>query len=417
LTTSTAAPDRTQKPDPAGKSRRDPRIDVMRGVAMFIIFIAHVPANPWTGYIPARFGPSDATEWFVFCSGFASAIAFGGTFLKAGWGLGLARVAFRVWQIYWAQIGLFLATTATVVMGTRLLDTRDYIGQLNLYPFLNDPAQGLIGLFTLTYVPNLFDILPMYMVALVLIPVMVGLYRLNPYLGLAAPVVLWAANRAVGFDLPAEWWSDRPWFFNPFAWQLIFFTGFAIARGWIRLPPPSKPWIWASAAYLIAMLLLYYPPIFNTVWLFDQIGLVVLPTWQKTDFGIGRYLHFLAMAYLMRAALYGREEVLYNRLIAPVRKVGQQALAVFVSSIVLGRVAGMLMDLYGRDALSALWINLVGFAILIAIAYAVAWFKSEPWRRQSSAAKAKPAAGAGSETTGAEASAAETGRPAARPAE
>jgi hypothetical protein len=202
VTTASAAP--AARPDPAKKSRRDPRIDVMRGLAMFIIFIAHIPGNPWTSYIPARFGPSDATEWFVFCSGFASAIAFGGVFLRAGWGLGIARVLHRVWQIYWAQIGMFLATAGVCVLGTWALNTRDYVEQLNLYNFFDNPQEGLVGLFTLTYVPNLFDILPMYMVALLLIPVMVGLYRLNPLVGLAAPVVLWAANRAIGFDLPAE---------------------------------------------------------------------------------------------------------------------------------------------------------------------------------------------------------------------
>ena len=31
--------------------------------------------------------------------------------------------------------------------------------------------------------------------------------------------------------LPAEPWSDRVWFFNPFGWQLVFFTGFALMAG------------------------------------------------------------------------------------------------------------------------------------------------------------------------------------------
>jgi hypothetical protein len=380
-----------EQPAAARPRRRDPRIDALRGVAMVIIFIAHVPANPWTAYIPARFGPSDAAEWFVFCSGFASAVAFGGAFLRHGWRLGLARVLVRVWQIYWAQIALFLATAAVCVAGTELLATRDYVAQLNLQPFFEDPKRGLIGLFTVTYVPNLFDILPMYMVALLLIPAVVALYRLNPPLGLAAPVVLWAANRALGFDLPAEWWSDRAWFFNPFAWQLLFFTGFAIARGWIVVPPPERRWIWLAAAYLIVMVPICYGPIFNAVPLFDRIGLAILPTFQKTDFGIARFLHFLAMAYLMRAAFYGREALLEHRLIAPVRRVGQQALAVFVTSIVLGRLAGMAFDLWGRGALAALAVNAVGIAVLVAVAYLVAWVKREPWRGAPAARQPAPA--------------------------
>ena len=55
---------------------------------MWIILIAHIPGNPWTLWIPARFGFSDATEIFVFCSGMASALAFGTIFRRAGWLLG-----------------------------------------------------------------------------------------------------------------------------------------------------------------------------------------------------------------------------------------------------------------------------------------------------------------------------------------
>ena len=85
---------------------RDLRLDFFRGIAMFIILMAHTPGNIFTLWIPARWGFSDATEIFVFCSGMASAIAFGGAFARAGWLLGTARVLFRVWQVYWAHVGL-----------------------------------------------------------------------------------------------------------------------------------------------------------------------------------------------------------------------------------------------------------------------------------------------------------------------
>ena len=79
---------------------------------MFIILCAHTPSNFFTSWIPARWGFSDATEIFVFCSGMASAIAFGRSFDRAGWRLGTGRVAYRVWQVYWAHIGMFFAIAA-----------------------------------------------------------------------------------------------------------------------------------------------------------------------------------------------------------------------------------------------------------------------------------------------------------------
>ena len=102
-------------PPLATRRPRDPRLDFFRGLAMFIIVIAHTPNNPWTLWIPARFGFSDATEIFVFCSGMASAVAFGSIFGLRGWRLGTARVLYRAWQVYWAHIGVFLVVAAVVV--------------------------------------------------------------------------------------------------------------------------------------------------------------------------------------------------------------------------------------------------------------------------------------------------------------
>jgi hypothetical protein len=102
-------PARTNSAAAAGTaSMRDPRLDFFRGMTMFIILIAHTPGNWLTLWIPARFGFSDATEVFVFCSGMASAIAFGKVFRDQGVPMGTARVAFRCWQVYWAHIALFV---------------------------------------------------------------------------------------------------------------------------------------------------------------------------------------------------------------------------------------------------------------------------------------------------------------------
>ena len=80
-------------PSPSISRPRDPRLDFFRGIAMFIILLAHTPGNPWTLWIPARFGFSDATETFVFCSGMASAIAFGAVFDRHGVPCGRVRSA------------------------------------------------------------------------------------------------------------------------------------------------------------------------------------------------------------------------------------------------------------------------------------------------------------------------------------
>jgi len=379
---------------------RDPRLDFFRGVAMFIILVAHIPRNPWTGWIPARFGFSDATEIFVFCSGMASAIAFGGVFARQGWWIGAARTAYRVWQVYWAHVALFFF----VAMSMAALDLwggfdKSYVGSLNLGHFFDDPMPQIVGLFTLRYVPNYFDILPMYLVILALMPAFVALARIAPAAAIAASVALWAVAQTGALALPAEPWSDRQWFFNPFGWQLLFFTGFALMRGWLPRPPVTKTLIWASALFLVlsapfgSWKVLMWVDAMN-----GDLGAAIRKVWPlttefrtKTEFGLMRYVHFLALAYLAWVAageggarIMARGASLAARtgrvLLAIIMKVGQRSLAVFVFSMAVARLIGVALDQTGRDPLTVLAANLAGFAMIVAVAYLSAWFTSQPWK-------------------------------------
>ena len=377
---------------------RDPRLDFFRGIAMFIILIAHIP-NDWLAlWIPARFGFSDATETFVFCSGMASAIAFGRVFKERGLAMGTARLGFRVWQVYWAHIGLFFAIAVTmVVLNTLLPEGRDYVGQLNLYPFFNNAQTNLLGLFTLTYVPNYFDILPMYISILVIMPIIIALARIHFGLAAAFSIGLWLLANVWGVNFPAEPWSERQWFFNPFGWQLVFFTGFALMAGWIPAPPVKRWLFWACVAVILISLPFAYFRIIRAVpyvmeWR-KEWGFLI----DKTDFGILRYIHFLATAYVAWVLVgpKGKNIVprdataflsrLWAGTLAVIMKVGQQSLAVFMMSMFIARLLGVLFDHVGRSFSSMVYVNALGFLIIIATAYAVAWFKSQPWKRQKGA--------------------------------
>lgn len=397
---------------------RDLRLDFFRGIAMFIILIAHTPGNFLTSWIPpARWGFSDATEIFVFCSGMASAIAFGGAFDRMGWRLGTARVSFRVWQVYWAHIGLFVAIAALLAGIDHFGGfDKNYIGSLNLWKFFADPAVPLVGLVTLTYVPNYFDILPMYMVVLMLMPIVMALSRVHLGLVAAFSIIVWllaqgALLTTLGLDylhlaLPAEPWSDRNWFFNPFGWQLIFFTGFAFMRGWLPKPPVNTVLIALAAFLVIANIPLSSVGVraISQDWFFVtgagnpviDARIALKGVIDKSDFGLFRYLHFLSLAYLawviagdkganLLSRGSGAASAAWGGLVAIILKVGQQSLAVFVVSMFTARVMGFVMDMAGREVGKVLLVNLGGALVLVATAYGAGWFKSHPWRKKADA--------------------------------
>jgi hypothetical protein len=372
------------------KRVRDVRLDFFRGLGMFIILIAHITDNPWTLYIPARFGFSDATEMFVFCSGMASAIAFGTVFSKAGFWLGTFRVVYRVWQVYWVHIGAFLLTVAAMLIINKTgLVGRDEVSMLNLHPFLRPHGNNIIGLFTLTYVPNYFDILPMYLVILALLPVVYGLSRIHVYVALAFCAGLWALATVTTLNLPAELWfannSKRQWFFNPFAWQLVFFTGFAFMSGWLPRPPVHRWLIALSVAVVVFTIpFAWHVVIAEVAWIKAWRG-----AWRvlidKTDFGLLRYLHFLALAYLAWVVVGPNGQHLTSTPIMRVvtsifTRVGRQSLAVFAVSIVLARVLGAVLFALGSGAGAAFLVNVLGFATIFLVAWLTDIAKSEPWK-------------------------------------
>jgi hypothetical protein len=380
----------------APPKQRDLRLDFFRGIGMFIILIAHITDNPWTLWIPARFGFSDATEMFVFCSGMASALAFGAVFGRAGWGMGALRILHRVWQVYWVHLGVFFVTLlAMLALNLTGAFPRDEVGALNLYPFLQNTGPNLIGLMTLTYVPNYFDILPMYLVILALIPVMMALARVDVRLAVGASLALWVAATA-GLNLPAELWfekpSARPWFFNPFAWQLVFFTGFALMAGWLPAPPVRRSLVWLAVAVVVLSVPFAWGKIISQIEAIREIRRAAAPLFDKTDFGVLRYVHFLALAYLAWVAVGPKGVRLQQggfagQAIRLICRVGQQSLPVFAASMVLARVLGAVLDLAGGGALAALAVNLAGFALIVGVAKSAAFFKSQPWKT----AQARPA--------------------------
>lgn len=359
---------------------RDARIDFFRGLALIIIFMNHTPHNVVSEITPSRWGFSDAAEIFVFCSGLAAAIAYGRLYDRRGVLMTSARIAQRCWQIYWAHVCLFLLIVALLVICDRTFASGgEFVKSLNLTALFDQRAESAwAGLVTLTYVPNGFDILPMYLVLLALLPIVLMLRNAS----LAAVFVfvagLWfiSANLA----LPAEPWSTRAWFFNPFAWQLIFFLGFAFARGWIPAPPVDHRLILAAAAFVLISIPFAYWPLIDAVPGFKAIHKTYAPFAVKTDLGALRIAHFLCCAYLAYALAGPLGRNLTGPLVNGICTMGRQALSVFLVGSVLAVIGGIVFKLAGQTVLTSAIVNIGGIYLLYATAQCAAWFKSAPWK-------------------------------------
>src|SRR5437588_8027720 len=107
------------------RDRRDLRLDACRGLALWFIFIDHIPDNILAWFTLRNYGFSDTTEVFVFVSGYTCMIAYGGALREQGWLTTVTRALRRGWEIYVAFLLLLIAYLAliwAVADGSRYLD-------------------------------------------------------------------------------------------------------------------------------------------------------------------------------------------------------------------------------------------------------------------------------------------------------
>jgi hypothetical protein len=358
------------------KRQRDLRLDFFRGVGMFIILIAHIPNDGWALWIPARFGFSDATEMFVFQSGMASAIAFGSTFDRDGKAALARRTLLRIWQIYWAHIAVFMVVVAMMTIAGLRFDGASYTESLNLTPFIADPGNLLFALLTLRYVPNYFDILPMYIVILSMLIPMLFIETIHKSAPIVLMGILWLLTQLNLLNLTAEPWSDRPWFFNPFGWQLLFFTGFFLMRGTLKAPDFSPRLMGLAIAITLASVPFSLVRFHEVHPFFHDVANRLLPLTDKTNFGFLRFIHFLALCYIAVHLVGESGKRLRGSVVRVLTVVGQQSLAVFVIGMVIAQAIGIALDYSGRTVFAEAVGNVFGFVVLIVTAYTTRWFKS-----------------------------------------
>ncbi|MBA3479818.1 MAG: OpgC domain-containing protein, partial [Lautropia sp.] len=209
---------------PTTVSRRDLRLDFFRGLALWFIFIDHVPSSSIGNLTFRNFGFSDATEIFVFISGYAAALVYGASLRRRGFGYMLFQVLKRSWQLYAAHILLFVFFIAQITWVSTRFDNASFIEELNVIEFHEDPQESIIRALILRYRPVNLDVLPLYMALLAGFPVCLWLMSRSRALTLLVAVLLWAGVQRFHWAVPVYEAGDT-WLFNPLGWQLLFVIG------------------------------------------------------------------------------------------------------------------------------------------------------------------------------------------------
>src|ERR1700755_1322796 len=174
---------------PAG-TERELRLDLFRGLALWLIFIDHLPPNILTWFTIRNYGFSDATEIFIFISGYTAAFVYGRAMMERGFIVAGARIWKGAWQIYVAHVFLFAIYIAEIAYVAQSFENPLYVEEMNALDFLKTPDITIIQALLLKFKPANMDVLPLYIILLMMFPAALWLLLRNASIAMAVSVGL-----------------------------------------------------------------------------------------------------------------------------------------------------------------------------------------------------------------------------------
>ena len=363
---------------PAPKtSQRELRLDLFRGMALWLIFIDHLPANLLTWLTIRNYGFSDATEIFIFISGYTAAFVYGRAMRESGFVIAAARILKRVWQIYVAHVFLFVIFLAEISYVATSFENPLYSEEMGILDFLKQPDVTIIQALLLRFKPVNMDVLPLYIVLMFFLPPILWLMLRKADLALALSVALYAATWH--FDLALSAYPSGVWVFNPFAWQLLFVFGAWCALGGAQRMTrilASNVTLVLSAAYLLAaffVTLTWYVPQLHPL-MPKQLEQWMYPI-NKPDLDVLRFAHFLALAAITVRFLPKDWSGLRSRWLRPVILCGQHSLEIFCLGIFLAFAGQFFLAEIAGGAFVHFLVSLTGIILMSSAAWLFSWYK------------------------------------------
>ncbi len=360
-----------------GLSRRDDRFDFLRGLALLVIFIDHVPKNLFEAFTLHSYAFCDAAEVFFFISGYVAALVYGRKMLRDGFVPATRKVWRRACVVYGAQMFLLFAVLALVWVFLHATGDETYRWMFRIQWIFEEPLTYILPALTMHYQPGYLDILPAYVVLLALFPaVLWGLNR-NVWLVAVPSFALWLAVQTTGLTFWTT--SGDKWFFNPFAWQFIFVIGAVFGHPAMqgKFAFLDSKWL-LRAAFVVAIpvaLIQMSDTLSHYVWWMNSLrpNTVLL---DKTALGALRLVSFFALALIARTYLPANGVFTANRWCEPILKCGRFSLQVFSFGALLSSVTAVTLILFRNN------IVVQSLAVIIGVALQFAYAAWKDQRRQ-----------------------------------
>jgi hypothetical protein len=337
-------------------------VDFWRGLALVSIFINHIPGFTFEQLTHRNLGLSDSAELFVFLAGYSLRRLADGVRENLGLGRLVLRLGARAVTLYAAQILITMLAIGLIASAALLLENPLLLEWHNAAAVFQDPVPAHVGLVLLSHQLGFFDILPLYVTLMLGSPALAIIHHLQPRLVLPLAILVYVA--ALGFEVNLPTWPvEGSWYFNPFAWQLVFVLGFALAG-------LSPNWAVGRRRTVLricgAVILVAGFVVVKSGWAPDPTRVPWPPLFfifDKTFVTPARLVHFLALVAAFAGTFY-----LVARHVPPVARflsmLGRNSLNVFCVGSVLSIAAQILRFAAGGAIVVDVAILLIGIAVL-----------------------------------------------------
>ena len=343
---------------------RDLRLDFCRGIALIVIFIDHVPDNPLSSWTLRNFSFCDAAEVFVLISGIATYLAYGSRLVRFGLAECVKAVGRNCIRIYLAHLLLLVAIAGFMLWAATRFSGTDYIDSLKLQWLVHDPKRAIVAAMTLSYLPRLMDILPLYILLLTIAPALIVMVKRDYRVALLLSATVYGLAWENGWNLSADKYG-RDWYLNPFTWQFLYTIGMTLchlSRTEPQTLPSGRRWLWAAIAFLVVTAIIAWP--------LDQLGLTQMRplsyVWpaDKTYLSPLRVINVLALLYVFAFCVPPRAAWFRMNFAAFCISCGRHSMTVYGLGLVLSSVGYVVIQESSSRNIANLAVNTLGISTL-----------------------------------------------------
>jgi len=316
--------------------KRRIEIDAARGAMLVWMTLTHLPTllTPW---VNQPFGYISASEGFIFLSALFTGRIYFRLLERDGARTMTWKLFLRALRLYRYHVVLLFAAFVVVARFAISGHNQNLYNLLDFY-FAAGPARAIADALLLVYRPPLLDIIPLYLIFLLLSPLaLIVAARIGWRFVLGGSFAFWLlaqfglrqtlygfAAHHLGLRIPLNEMGA----FNLWAWQFMWVLGMWCGARWAKDDLPVERWArraWIPAAFVVTTLLAVR---YSELRGLNLAGWSVL--FDKWHLGAIRLIDFAAIATL----LIRFQSVVKPLALRPLVLMGQASLQVFCAHFV-----------------------------------------------------------------------------------